>query len=127
MRSALAAAALLLPSAAFAAGGAAPRNYFLEFYILHILGIMALLSLASERAEKAGCSAARIQLAWNWGLLLTFAACCLTGLGLFLPLGKPTAKLLFKLHVWTGAACCWAGLYHAARRMRAMLPSRRPG
>lgn len=120
MKGALACALLLWAAPAFAAQ-AAPRNYFLEFYILHILGIMALLSLASERAEKAGYPAARIQLAWNWVLLLTFAACCLTGLALFLPLAKPTAKLLFKLHVWTGAACCWAGLYHAARRMRAML------
>lgn len=127
MRTALAAAVMLLPSAAWAAGGAAPRNYFLEFYILHILGVMALLSLASERAGAAGYSPTRIQLAWNWLLLLSFAACCLTGLALFLPLAKPTAKLLFRLHVWTGAACCWAGLYHAARRMRAMLPSRRPG
>lgn len=127
MRSSLAVFAILLPSAAFAAGGAAPRNYFLEFYILHILGVMALLSLASERAGKAGYSTAAIQLAWNWALLASFAACCLTGLVLFLPVGKPAAKLLFRLHVWTGAACCWAGLYHSVRRMRAMLPSRRPG
>ena len=124
----LALALLLLCQAVPAlAAQAAPRNYFLEFYILHILGVMALLSLASERAEKAGYPSARLKLAWNWILLVSFAACCVTGLALFLPVGKPLSKLLFRLHVWTGAACCWAGLYHSVRRMRAMLPSRRAG
>lgn len=121
---ALALGLLLLGTSPALAAASSPRNYFLEFYILHILGVMALLSLASERAERNGWPARRLNMAWNWLLLASFAACCLTGLALFLPLQKPLAKALFKVHVWTGAACCWAGLYHAARRMRAMLPAR---
>lgn len=123
MKAALA-ALLLLPSAAYAAGGAAPRNYFLEFYILHILGALAVLSLLSESAERRGFSPARLRLWWNWALLLSFVVCAFSGLALFLPLPKPLAKLLFKAHVWSGAACCWAGLYHTARRAGALLRER---
>ena len=116
---------LLLAQAlpALAAGSPAPRNYFLEYYIFEILGLMAVLTLLSVLAERRGVPARRLQLGWNWLLLLGFMACILTGFALFLPLQKPLAKLLFKVHVWTGAACGWAGLYHAALRLRAMLPA----
>ena len=109
---------------ALAAGSPAPRNYFLEYYIFQILGLMAVLTLLSELAERRGVSPVRLRLGWNWLLLLGFTACILTGFALFLPLQKPLARLLFKVHVWTGAACGWAGLYHAVQRMRAMLPRR---
>jgi len=109
---------------AWAAGSPAPRNYFLEYYIFEILGLMAVLTLLSELAERRGVSPVRLRLGWNWLLLLGFTACILTGFALFLPLQKPLARLLFKVHVWTGAACGWAGLYHAVQRMRAMLPRR---
>ena len=107
---------------ALAGGSPAPRNYFLEYYIFQILGLMAVLTLASELAGRRGVSPRRLRLGWNWVLLLGFAACVLSGFALFLPLQKPLARLLFKVHVWTGAACGWAGLYHAAQRMRALLP-----
>ncbi len=122
MRAAIFAVAFLLPSAAFAADAAAPRNYFMEFYVFHIIGALAVMSLVSEAAERRGYSAARLRRWWNWVLLLSFAACALSGLALFLPLGKPVSRFLFKVHVWTGSACCWAGLYHSVKRMRAMLP-----
>lgn len=114
--------ALLMAQAlpALAAGSPAPRNYFLEYYIFEILGLMAVLTLLSVLAERRGVPARRLQLGWNWLLLLGFTACILTGFALFLPLQKPLARLLFKVHVWTGAACGWAGLYHAARRARSM-------
>lgn len=120
--SSAAAAALLLGLAlpALAAGTGAPRNYFVELYVVHILGAMVALTLASELAEKRGFPALRLRLWWNWFLLLSFALCAFSGLALFLPLEKPVSKLLFRVHVWTGAACCWAGLYHAAQRARAM-------
>lgn len=121
--------ALLMAQAlpALAAGSPAPRNYFLEYYIFQILGLMAVLTLASELAERRGASARRLRLGWNWLLLLGFTACVLSGFALFLPLQKPLARLLFKVHVWTGAACGWAGLYHAVQRLRAMLPVRAGG
>lgn len=120
--SAAVAAALLLGQAlpAFAAGTGAPRNYFVEFYVVHILGAMVALTLISELAEKRGVPALRLRLWWNWFLLLSFTLCAFSGLALFLPLEKPLAKILFRVHVWTGAACCWAGLYHAAQRARSM-------
>lgn len=122
-------ALLLLAQAvpALAAGSGGSRNYFVEFYVVHILGLLVALTMGSELAEKRGIPGPRLRLWWNWFLLLSFALCAFSGLALFLPLQKPLAKALFKLHVWTGAACCWAGLYHAAQRLRAMLPSRRTG
>jgi len=77
-------------------------------------------------AEKRGLPARRLRLGWNWLLLATFVVCAFTGLALFLQLEKPLAKLLFKLHVWTGAACCWAGLYHTGKRAGALLSGRQP-
>lgn len=113
---------LLSPAAAFAAAPAAPpRNYFLEYYVFQLAGLMACLTFLSESAVRRGAlSAARARSGWNWLLLVSFTACVLAGFVLFLPLDKPLARLLFKLHVWTGVACGWAGLYHAARRARAM-------
>ncbi|OGR53550.1 MAG: hypothetical protein A2049_11815 [Elusimicrobia bacterium GWA2_62_23] len=121
MKAVLTAFALLAPSAAHAAGAAAPRNYFLELYVLQILGALAVFSLLSESAERRGFRPARLRLWWNWGLLLSFAVCALSGLALFLPLAKPLAKILFRVHVWSGAACCWAGLYHTAKRAGALV------
>lgn len=120
IRAVLALALLAQAVPALAAGSGAPRNYFVEFYVVHILGLMVALTMASELAEKRGVPALRLRLWWNWFLLLSFALCAFSGLALFLPLQKPLAKLLFKAHVWTGAACCWAGLYHAAQRARSM-------
>lgn len=96
-------------------------KYLLGLYIFHLIGLLAALSLASEAAERRGFDGRRLQLAWNWFLLISFSACALTGFGLFIPMEKETSRLVFRFHLWTGAACGWAGLYHAARRMRAML------
>jgi hypothetical protein len=113
---------LLQAVPALAAGSGASRNYFVEFYVVHILGLMVALTLASELAVKRGVPALRLRLWWNWLLLLSFTLCAFSGLALFLPLQKPLAKLLFKAHVWTGAVGGWAGLYHAAARLRHMRP-----
>lgn len=121
IKAALVLALLAQTVPALAAGSGAPRNYYVEFYVVHILGLMVALTLASELAAKRGVPALRLRLWWNWFLLLSFTVCAFSGLALFLPLQKPLAKLLFKAHVWTGAACCWAGLYHAAQRSRAMI------
>lgn len=98
-------------------------NYLLDLYVFHLIGLLAALSLASEAAERRGVPAARLRLGWNWFLLVSFAACALTGFGLFVPMAKETSRLVFKLHLWTGAACGWAGLYHTAQRVRTMLPA----
>lgn len=95
-------------------------KYLLGLYIFHLLGLLAALSLATEAAEKRGLDGRRLQLAWNWLLLISFLACVLTGFGLFIPMEKETSRLVFRLHLWTGAACAWAGLYHSARRLRQM-------
>jgi hypothetical protein len=97
-------------------------KYLLDLYVFQLIGVLAILSLVSEAAERRGVNAARVRLAWNWLLLVSFSACVLTGFGLFVPMEKGTARFVFKLHLWTGAACAWAGLYHTALRMKALLP-----
>ncbi|MEW5905911.1 MAG: hypothetical protein AB1734_03915 [Elusimicrobiota bacterium] len=96
-------------------------KYLSDLYVFQLLGLLAVLSLASEAAVRRGADPARLRLAWNWLLLLSFAACVLTGFGLFVPMDKPVSRVVFKLHIWTGAVCGWAGLYHSAKRMKAML------
>lgn len=98
-------------------------KYLLDLYVLHFIGVLAVLSLASEAVERRGADPGRLRLAWNWLLLVSFAACVLTGFGLFVPMAKETSRMVFKFHLWTGAACGWAGLYHTAQRVRAMLPA----
>jgi hypothetical protein len=95
-------------------------KYLLDLYVFQLLGVLAVLSLASEAAGRRGVYTARLRLGWNWFLLASFAACVLTGFGLFVPMAKETSRLVFKFHLWTGAACAWAGLYHTARRMKGM-------
>ncbi|MDT8285738.1 MAG: hypothetical protein RQ748_01405 [Elusimicrobiales bacterium] len=102
-------------------------NYLLDLYVLHLIGLLAALSLATEAVGRRGGSVARLRLAWNWFLLVSLAVCALTGFGLFVPMEKETSRLIFRLHLWTGAACAWAGFYHAALRARAMLPARPRG
>ncbi len=110
-------------------------KYLQDLYVFQLLGVLAALSLASEVAVRRGAAdTALLRLAWNWFLLVSFAACVLTGFGLFVPMEKETSRLVFRLHLWTGAACAWAGIYHSALRMRRMLPltvrrgaSRSPG
>lgn len=122
MKKLLTALLLLSPGAAFAAAAAPAKNYFLEYYVFEIAGLMACLTVLSESAVRRGAlQAARARSGWNWLLLLaSFAACVLAGFALFLPLEKQLARPLFKLHIWTGVVCGWAGLYHAARRARSM-------
>lgn len=97
------------------------RNYFLEYYVFHLAGLMAGLTALTESFVRRGALPERsARRAWNRGLLVSFGVCVIAGFVLFLPLDRGTAKLLFKLHVWTGVACGWAGLYHAARRARAL-------
>lgn len=99
-------------------------KYLLDLYVFQLIGLLAVLSLASEAAVRRGVDGRRLRLAWNWFLLVSFAVCALTGFGLFVPMAKEATRLVFRLHLWTGAACAWAGLYHAALRARAMLPAR---
>lgn len=122
MRAALAILLLTaLAAPALAAAAQPPRNYFLEYYVFHLAGLMAGLTALTESALRRGAMTEGLaRRAWNWGLLISFAACVIIGFVLFLPLDRSAAKLMFKLHVWTGVVCGWAGLYHAARRARAM-------
>lgn len=106
------------------ASGSSPRNYFLEFYIFHIFGFMAVLTFASKLYEMRGISKLRLRLAWNWILLLSFSACLFTGFALLVPMDRSLSSLMMKFHIWTGAICCWAGLYHVVGRMRAMIVRR---
>lgn len=117
---------LILAQAVPAAAGEAssPKNYFLEFYIFQIFGFMAVLTFASKLYEMRGTSKLRIRLGWNWILLLSFSTCLFTGFALLVPMDRSLSSLMMKFHIWTGAICCWAGLHHAAGRMRAMVVRR---
>lgn len=133
---------LLLAPAGFAAVPAAPlaqvqaqapaapapksaASHFLELYIFQILAAMAALTAVSKAVGNRRPEYCRaIRKSWNWALLLSFFGCAALGFLLLLPLDKPTKNLFFRLHIWTGTAGAWAGLYHAARHIRAMLPSR---
>jgi len=115
-------------TAARAPAAPAPKSaaaHFLELYIFQIFAVMAALTAVSKVAERRKpeycCS---IRKTWNWALLLSFFGCAALGFLLLLPLDKPTKNLFFRLHIWTGTAGVWAGLYHAARHIRAMLPAR---
>lgn len=99
-------------------------KYFLRYDVFQVLGVMAALTLATALAAGRGAPAGRLRLGWNWLLLLSFAACVLSGFALLAPLPRSLARLLMYVHIWTGVACGWAGLYHAAQRLRAMLPAR---
>jgi hypothetical protein len=107
------------------AAGAVRPNFYIKYNVFEFLGMMAVLTLAAELARRYGISARRIKLGWNWLLLLSFTACVLIGFALFLPMDKQLSHLLFKLHIWTGVVCGWAGLHHALLRFRDMLPRRR--
>ncbi len=124
MKKTLILAALLLPAAAQAADGAgAPASRFVELYIVHLAVVLALVTAASEVLERrvpAACR--RLRLGWNWLLLASFVVCVVTGFMLLTPMERELRHMLFKWHVWTGAAAAWAGLYHTAKRARCMLP-----
>ncbi len=117
-------AALMLPGAAQAAdGAAAPASRFVELYIVHVLAVLALLTAGSELLERrvpAACR--RLRLGWNWLLLVSFVVCVVTGFVLLTPMERELRHLVFKWHVWTGAAAAWAGLYHTVKRARCLLP-----
>lgn len=99
--------------------GAADR--FMDLYIPQLFVLMAALCAASEAASrKSPAAVCPIKKAWNWSLLATFLACAAIGFVLLFPLDKGVKTLLFRLHIWTGVFCTWAGGYHAVKRFRTM-------
>lgn len=91
------------------------------YYLFHILAGLAALTLASELAMRSAPGRARaIRLAWNWGLLLSFSLCVLTGFVLLTSLDPMLRLPFFYCHIWTGAAGAWAGLYHTVKRRRGL-------
>lgn len=92
------------------------------YYLFHILAGLAVLTLASELALRSAPGRGRaIRLAWNWGLLLSFSVCVVTGFVLLAPVDARLRLPVFYCHIWAGAAGAWAGIYHTVKRVRGLV------
>ncbi len=112
------------PAAQVSAPAAPPKraNRLLAFYVPQILLAALALAAASEAAARARPERGRaLRVFWDWTLLVSFGVCAALGLLLLFPLDRALKGTVEHAHVWAGAAATAAAVYHAVKRLKAMV------